>query len=60
MSLEIIVISFLAFLTTKELAGAMDSKRAQRLSNFLIGPITGLLILFIILSVSRVIEILLE
>jgi hypothetical protein len=55
--MEIVATTLFVFLITKELAGAMDSKRAQRIAKFLIVPIIPLLILFVIIVVLRAIEI---
>ena len=55
--MEIFGITLLAFLITKELSDAMDSRRAQRLGKILMVPIISLAALFLFIVVSRVIEI---
>ena len=43
------MITLLVILATKELAGASDSKPAQRIGSFLTVPIISLLILFVLM-----------
>ena len=57
MTIEITAITLLASLITKELVGAMDSKRSKYIAKCLNVPIIPLLILFVIVVVVRVIEI---
>jgi len=54
----IIIITLLILLATKELAGASDSKPAQRIGSFLTVPIIPLLILFVLIVALRVTKIL--
>ena len=51
---EIIIISLIVSLVTKELTGLIDSKLCHRLSTFLTFPIICLLILFLIIILKVV------
>jgi hypothetical protein len=55
--IEIIAVTLLIFLITRELAGVANSEGAQRVASFLIVPIIPMLILFIVLVVLKAIEI---
>ena len=57
MIIEIIAVTLLVFLITRELAGAANSEGAQRVASFLIVPTIPMLILFIVLVILRAIEI---
>ena len=54
---EMIIISLLVFLVTKELAGMIDSKSSRRIATFLTFPIACLLILFVIVVIRVMNEI---